>query len=102
MQFFIDRPELVETDLKDIALNLTFKHTLGMREVIKYGDKGDKFYIILKGVTSVKVPNPEIMDRAAKLKDFQFFKFWKENIFDPKAKKAEQDIMESYQDQIKK
>ena len=30
--------------------------------VVKYGDYGDKFYIILKGELTVQVPNPKIKD----------------------------------------
>lgn len=31
-----------------------------MKDVINYGDNGDKFYIIIKGIVQVLIPNPAI------------------------------------------
>ena len=52
--------ELREKDFIDIASYLQYESFDGMKEVVKYGDDGHKFYIILKGVVNVSVPNPEI------------------------------------------
>ena len=35
------------------------------RSIIKYGDRGDKFYIILKGKVSCQVPPQKAIQRQA-------------------------------------
>lgn len=57
--------------------------------MITHGDIGDKFYIILKGVVSVKVPNPAIKNRYSLWKEYQQLKEWKENVFDLRVRQAE-------------
>ena len=42
-----------------------------MSYVIKFGEIGDRFYIILKGACSVLIPNSSIVNRDDKLKELQ-------------------------------
>lgn len=59
IRFFIER-KISEKDVLELvpACNLeSFKKT---ENVIRYGDHGNKFFIILKGILSVQIPNPKI------------------------------------------
>ena len=49
-------------DLREIANHATFERVVGNEKVVIYGEPGFKFYIILKGVVSIQVPNPQIED----------------------------------------
>jgi signal-transduction protein with cAMP-binding, CBS, and nucleotidyltransferase domain len=53
--FFKERKELAHQDIKEIAANLKFEKRKMDKDVITYGDKGNKFYIIIKGVVSVEI-----------------------------------------------
>ena len=46
--------------LKDIAMGFCFQRSQPDEEIIRYGEYGDKFYIILQGKVSVEIPNPAI------------------------------------------
>tara|TARA_B110000285_G_C14934625_1_gene518967 strand:- start:450 stop:605 length:156 start_codon:yes stop_codon:yes gene_type:complete len=48
----------------------------GQDYCIKHGESGNKFYIILKGVVSVQIPNPNLKDRALCERDFNNIKKW--------------------------
>jgi hypothetical protein len=37
---------------------------------VQYGEAGDQFYIILKGIVSVQIPNPKIKNWRMKRLDF--------------------------------
>jgi hypothetical protein len=56
-----------------------------MNNVFEYGDSADDFFIILRGVVSVQIPNPSIVDNAVKRKDYEALLEWKKNIFDPRV-----------------
>ena len=56
--------------------------------MITHGDIGDKFYVIIKGVVSVHVPNPAIKDRAVKYRNFQNLMEWRDNEFQKKVEEA--------------
>ena len=43
--------------MRELANNLKFETFNALDEVMKYGEVGDKFYVIVKGVVSVHVPN---------------------------------------------
>jgi hypothetical protein len=61
-------------------------------KVIQYGDKGDKFYILLLGVVSINIPNPEIKNWDWQRRTFLELERWKREVFDKKidqAKKAQ-------------
>ena len=71
-------------DFIDIASFLQYESFDGMKEVINYGEDGIKFYIILKGVVSVSIPNPEIKSFNLELNRFQNLLKWKETDYDPR------------------
>lgn len=39
---------------------LQFEQLSEFRNAFEYGEKGEKFYIVLKGVVSLRQPNPAI------------------------------------------
>lgn len=47
---------LMEAKLRDIALNMKYEYFNKNTVMFKYGDKGDKFYIILKGKIGFLIP----------------------------------------------
>jgi hypothetical protein len=53
--FFKQRGELTYQDIKEIAANLKFEKRKMDKDVITYGDTGDKFFIIIKGIVSVEI-----------------------------------------------
>ena len=71
-------------DFIDIASFLQYESFDGMKEVINYGEDGTKFYIILKGVVSVSIPNPDIKSFNLELNRFQNLLKWKETDYDPR------------------
>jgi hypothetical protein len=79
---------------------MTYQKVHGMKNVIDYGEVGDNFYILLKGVVSVQIPNPAIRDRAVKRKDYDKLLAWKKEEFDPRAEKAREEHLETYQKEV--
>ena len=71
-------------DFIDIASFLQYESFDGMKEVINYGEDGIKFYIILKGVVSVSIPNPDIKSFNLELNRFKNLLKWKETDYDPR------------------
>ena len=65
-------------------MKLKFQKCQGMTNIVNFGEIGDKFYIILKGVVSISTPNSAIKDRALKWIDYKMLLEWKENHFDKK------------------
>jgi signal-transduction protein with cAMP-binding, CBS, and nucleotidyltransferase domain len=64
-QFFSQRrKEFKKEDLVALINMMKFESFNPIEDVITHGDIGNKFYIIIKGVVSVHVPNPAIKDRA--------------------------------------
>ena len=59
IKFFQDR-NIQEKDLIELCEVFRFEHVKAHHDVFKYGDPGEKFYIIIKGAVSVQVPNPKI------------------------------------------
>ena len=58
---------------------------------MKYGDIGDKFYLILRGVVSVEIPNPSILDWKSKNEEYMRLKKWRETVMESKIQKAQND-----------
>lgn len=95
---FFKEKKLQDEDLREIAMKLKFQKCHGMTNVFNYGEAGDKFYIILRGVLSIITPNSTIKDRAVKFKDYQMLLEWKENEFDKKAKSCKREHYDGYQE----
>ena len=60
IQFFKDR-EIGLKGLNQLVRSFQIEVCEPKEEVIKYGSKGDKFYIILKGSVDVLIPNQKIV-----------------------------------------
>lgn len=73
-----------------------------MSNVMNHGDRADNFYIILRGIASVLVPNLAIKDRSVKWRDFQKLKEWKEKDFDIRAEEAKTKHFDDYITQTRK
>jgi hypothetical protein len=56
-----------------------------MTDVIKFGDIGDKFYLMFKGIVAVHIPNPGIKDWTSMRRDYLKLLRWKKEIFDVKV-----------------
>lgn len=91
---------MTHEEFKEIAQVLKFEKINGSQNVITHGDNGNKFYIILKGVVSVQIPNPNMPDRALYERDFENIKKWMRNEFEPRVKIAKENAIEAYQDDL--
>ena len=98
VQFFKDKPISNESML-ELAQSMKFERLQGMQNCMNFGEKGNKFYIILKGVVSVQIPNQQIKNLQLKRKDYASLLDWKKTWFDPKAEAAKQERIEAYQQQ---
>tara|TARA_B110000285_G_C15055044_1_gene579102 strand:+ start:123 stop:725 length:603 start_codon:yes stop_codon:yes gene_type:complete len=81
-----DTGVITDQDSYEIASSLKFEKFKAGEKVVNFGDEGDKFYIILKGVVSVQIQNPSIKDYRLVERDFNKLKEWKKDEFDPKLK----------------
>jgi len=59
IKFFKDR-NIKDKDVSELCTAFKFEHFDSHSNVFKWGDQGEKFYIIIKGQVSVQVPNPKI------------------------------------------
>ena len=50
IKFFRERQQLSQDDILELSYCFKFQEISSMRDVINYGDEGDKFYIIIKGI----------------------------------------------------
>jgi CRP-like cAMP-binding protein len=67
-QFFSQRKNLSLDDMMELTKIFAVEKVDALQDVITYGDKGDKFYIILRGSVSVLIPNPKISSIQFKLR----------------------------------
>jgi hypothetical protein len=67
---------------------LTFQRAIPLSKIIEYGEKANHFYIIIKGVVTVRIPNPEIQDWSFKRRDYMNLLKWKKDILDPRIEIA--------------
>ena len=49
-------------DIVEISKHLRFMETPQSEKVVTYGEPGELYYIIIKGVCSIQIPNPMIKD----------------------------------------
>ena len=45
-------------------------------DVFEYGERGELFYIIIKGICGVRIPNPKIKDWRNKRQDYLSYLNW--------------------------
>lgn len=43
--------------MMDLSAAMKFEKLQGMENVINHGENGNKFYIMLKGVVNIQIPN---------------------------------------------
>lgn len=67
-----------------------------MQDVVKFGEPGDKFYVIIQGVCSVMLPNSAINNWDFQIKDFNNLQSWKNDVFDPKVEEFKKIHYDSY------
>ena len=60
IDFFRER-EIKDDELEELVGVIKIETGTPGQEIIKYGGKGDKFYIVLKGSVEVLVPNTKII-----------------------------------------
>ena len=67
-----------------------------MDKAVNYGEKGDQFYIIIRGVVSIQIPNSSIKDWIHHRKEYEKLKEWKKFKYDPKVEKAREEYIKTY------
>jgi hypothetical protein len=100
IQFFKDRPEIQPKDFKELVSVMQSEKFNPHEAVMYQGDKGDKFYVILKGSVSVHIRNPIIKEWKIQWLRYKELKRWKAENFDKRANKAREQYMDSYQTQV--
>jgi len=83
-------------ELRELTNYLKFEQFDEFTKVMTYGEHGSEFYIIIKGVVSVNVPNPIIADWSVKYRDYKSLLKWKEQEFELKVQKAKNETFELY------
>jgi len=59
---FFKKKNIKDKDILELCQVFCFDKIDAGDNVFKWGDAGDKFYIIIKGLCSVQIPNPKIKD----------------------------------------
>ena len=76
-------------DIKELSNYLNFKEIPQFENAVTYGEHGETYFIILKGVGGVQVPNHAQIDNWPEArKNYLSLLEWKETEFDPKVEKA--------------
>ena len=75
---------------------MQFHRTSAFDNVFEYGNEGDLFYIIIKGLVSIKIPNPTISDWRMHRKRYDDLIEWKTKKFERRKDKA---IRERYEEE---
>ena len=96
IQFFKERKGLSIDEIRELASFLQLKSIKALNKAINYGEHGDKFYIIIRGVVSVQIPNMSIKSWIHHRKEYQYLKEWKKNEYDPKVDKARKEFLKLY------
>lgn len=81
MQFFKNRKEISPYEIKEVSQVFAFQNTKAGRTVIRFGEYGEHFFIILAGQVSVSIPNPIIRDWKDHFRRFQALKEWRNTVF---------------------
>ena len=58
LKFFLQK-QIVGQDLHEVCHLVKHEYMRAGDHVFKYGDFGDKFYVILKGQVSIRIPDPK-------------------------------------------
>ena len=102
VKFFKQMTDLTKSDFRDLASSFKFQFCRGMTNVCQIGDFGDKFYIVLRGVLSIRIPNPTVKDRAKKMKEHEELKVWKRDVWLSKVSVAKRNRVRKFEDMKRK
>ena len=73
------------SDIKELSSFLQFKEVPQFEKAVTYGEVGNEFFLILKGLVSIQIPNPAVPEWKIKWRDYQKLLDWKKSTFDPRA-----------------
>ena len=57
---FFKNKSIKEKDMQELCMAFSFEKFDAKVDVFKWGEPGDTFYIIIKGIVSVRIPNQKI------------------------------------------
>jgi CRP-like cAMP-binding protein len=75
--------DVKKNDLQEIISKMKWESESVLNDIYSQGDENDKFYVILRGVVQVLVPNPAIKGRALLYREYKNLLQWKKEEFDP-------------------
>ena len=75
--------DVKKNDLQEIISKMKWESESVFNDIYSQGDENDKFYVILRGVVQVLVPNPAIKGRALLYREYKNLLQWKKEEFDP-------------------
>lgn len=99
IKFFKNSSDMKPAVIKEISQVFIFQSNKPGDEIIKYGDFGDHFFIIIQGKVSVKIPNPTIKGWKEHFDRFKFLKDWKNTKFASKMQRAKKVMFKLQADQ---
>ena len=79
---------MTNQDFREIATHLEFKEVNEFQNVINYSDEPETYYMLLNGIVSLRIKNPQIKKWDFAWKEYQKLKKWKKEKFDPRVEKA--------------
>ena len=72
-----------------------------MQEAVTFGEIGHEYFLIIKGVASILVPNPVISNWKMQQTEFDELLKWEREDFKPRMEIARQHHWDNYYDTIK-
>ena len=60
IRFFQERKEINPSDFRDLVQLFQYKESEQGKTVIKFGEPGDQFFVIIQGTLGVMIPNPSV------------------------------------------
>lgn len=85
---FFQSKRIKSHELLEIVSSFQFERCSEFQNVFEYGDPGERLYIILKGVVSIRTPNPAVQDWARHHKNYLELLAWKKQVLEPKLDAA--------------
>ena len=71
--------------MRDLASSMEYEKFKKDKDIINYGETGDKFYFIISGVCKVQVPNPRINAWQWGREKYQDLLDWQTDVFFPRV-----------------
>lgn len=96
IKFFQERKEIKPSDFRDLVTAFQYTEVGEKNKVIKYGEPGENFYVILSGKVSVMVPNPAIRKWKYHYKRFDDLQRWHHLELVPLIDKARQKFFTAF------